>query len=530
MTFLRTTLLSVLALAPLLTFGHTSTAASPAIAKECEAMLGSNEGLFTIDLKTAGFPAKGLTPVGMSRLKHAQLVLKHNSEAANEIFEGMETFVQMHMLIPSMNFNGISDGDPGAAKTALPMFLYGNANWPEQKQAWLKQMHEYIRPMELIGGQTEEAFKQGRSDLNITGSMLDNREIVILDEANNAPATIYSVLMSLLNYKERSISINVNGKQVVVKADKLRAVFMTGNATLYDMINKFLEQNMQSGLAFLNRFPVKMYFTNILTKGQEARRDLVIEKLARMECVINYGCKEDAELMQAEFTRLQAKPLDFRIIEAFAEMYFQASDDLQAAARDFVHESRGRLNAEVKKSEQDLMDNPEKTASAFVPAADWSERFRSDLIKVIKVSAAMDFLQTMEPGDLDKLKAPIKLGPLSLWRAFILATKIPNGLTRFDARKLQVEFGLIREYDGTYQAPDYKHLAEGARTRKTQKQIEDMQKEHRIFNEILLNILQTMKTGAKEVAKILNEDPERALLESSDFEATMWNRQRKLRK
>lgn len=482
---------------------------------DCESALTNQ--IYTLKRNSDGEKTfAGLTPAGFKRVEAAMQAIQHNVNVGNQVFEGNETLLKLYLTTLAGGFNMLASGGPGGGKSAVPNWLFGN-----HQGFWGYQLDDASRRMDIIGGQTQKDFEEGRSFINTSGTLVD-AEIGLIDEINNASPAVLSSLLSLVNPKERFVT--VGGKKV--RAEKLRGVFMTGNATLFEMLENFKALGMQSGPAFLNRVTIKAQIGNWLTLSQQERRDAWIRKRNAL-LVDKKFAADDADRKEAveALQGIESQKVDFDAVEAFAERAFEATDDLEYAARDFANEMWLRFRNEKLSSEKLSKENPQVYPSVFTPSSDWTERFREDVIKLIKMSVAVDYLAAMDPRDL-QIQEPIKLSRMSLWRAFAMSVQVPGGLTRFNPRALAdqhasenlVQFGLIRQDDGKFVALDPETIINNSESTREATAMKDMMTEHRIFNEALKTTLLKIQKTIKNIAVLTQEDPAKAMTASGEIE------------
>ncbi len=479
--------------------------------ERCEDAL-TPQGIFEVDIAHPDLVFTGFTPDGHQRLLKAQKSLREVTVSFNNVFESMESFLDTYTVAMASGHNVMSLGGPGGAKSATLLWLISNL--------WVKQVHEMLTDLAILGGQTEEGIRKGREELNTKGSILETA-FAMLDEVNNANPQLLATLLSVMNPGERFIY--VSGKRIM---SKLRSVFTTGNATRYELIQTFIDRGMQSGEAYLARSLFKQLIPNWLDPDQQERRDEVTARRNRLRSIARMGTREGRAAALAAMKPQQTTDVDWDVVDAFAEIGFVPSLELEVAARDMANTMRKRMHEEIKNSERILTENPGAAGVVFTPSADWNERMRSEILRIIKYSAAIDYLRVATEAELSlaRLNKPIELGPLSLWRAFSVATTVGPGLTRFNPKSMTIEWNLIRKGDGTWAEPDQRALLAETKDLRTQLEFEHLFLEQRIFNEVILDIFTRARDQAKEVALLLNEDPEMALMNMSDLERLIFQR------
>lgn len=490
---------------------------------KCETLLAPNGDL----LKPQAVDAEGLkvfsgwTAPGLKRLKGAMAAVKHNYAVGTQIFEAAETPLMVDMMAPIVNANVLRTGGPGGNKTGQTVWLFG-----AQPDFYKIQLHDSTLPSQLVGGTTEEALKAGRSDLNIKGKLTDPAiHRGLIDEVNNGSPLVIGSLLSLMNPSER---LYREGDREY-RNPNLDALYFTGNATLYEMLANFERSMMQSGPAFLNRITYKLKIGNWLTQAQQDRRDAVVRRFRSLQADAQYGSVKDREEAARELKTSASEAIDYAAVKVFAEKFFVVDQSLQIAARTFANRARAALAKEMAASEQRLADDPNSRAGLFVPGPEWTERFRESILASVKASVALEYLIKMDERDLD-LDKPITLSVLSLWRAFYPALSIPGGLTRFNPKGIAedssepiVEFGLHKDARNQYQPLAASTLIEHAKNAREKQEIEDGLKEIQIFNDILKQVVQGSREGAKIIALNLDQaDPTSP--QTADIELRLWKK------
>lgn len=447
----------------------------------CELALAPMQ-LFKSNLNDENLSFAGMTPEGQQRLLKAQEDLKLLTANFNNTFEAMDSQLEVYLVAMASGHNVMSTGGPGGAKSASLLWLITNL--------WVKQVHEMLTDVALIGGQTEEGLKRGVEDINTDGSLIQ-AAFAMLDEVNNANPQLLATVLSLMNPGERFIY--VNGKRVV---SQLRSVFTTSNATRYEMVQMFKERGMQSGDAFLNRSLFKLLVPNWLNLNQQYRRDVAIKRRNRLKSIVKYGTLEAAKLAAEQLKPTETRSVNWDVVDAVAEQAFEASPALENAARALANSMRQRMNAEIKKSEATLMDGSNEFKAIFTPSAEWTERLRGEILRVVKYSAALDYIRTQDVSALNK---PIELSALSLWRAYSIATTVGSGVTRFNAQTMTMEYNLVRDMKNELVAPDRNALKAETKDLRSEKELEHMFMEQDIFNEELKKALDAVgETGASK--------------------------------
>ena len=444
----------------------------------------------------------GMTDEGHKRLVEAQAALKSTTKTFNANFEGMNGFLEMDLLTIATRENAFLAGPPGGAKSGHLLWLF--------PKAWVKQMHELMTDAALFGGQTEEGFNQGIEKRNRTGSV-ENDEVAIWDEWSNANPQLAAAGLMFLNPGERSTTEN----GVMHKA-KTRAVYMTGNATRAEMLKNYAERGLTTGPATLNRAIFKAWVPNWLSEDEQARRDKVIRRKSHLESVKNYGSPEESSKAKTLLIGLESKEIDFKAVEAFATHAVQPHEDLVAAVREFANKFREKINVKIMGSDTAHRENPQSSPLVFTPAAEWTERFRTSLLRVVMFSAALDYLRMAGPEGLNK---PIVLGPMSLWRVMYATTTIGPGENRFNPKTMTIDFNMSRNNRGDLVPFNFAKAQAGCKNNQELEELKFMIEEQALANEEVSAIMKTMAKEAKDLAPFMPSSEDISLdLEHQDFE------------
>lgn len=454
------------------------------------------------------FEFKNLTTAGRDKIKELNEKVSSTVSAYNYMFEGQMGVILTHLRAMVHAQNVFITGDGGGAKTA-------GVNWLVPG-IWTKQLHEMMLSKHIFGGQTEEGRLKGVEDINTEGSAL-NEKFVMLDEINNANPLLYAELMSYMNPAERRIYIA--GKEYRAKT---RTVFSTGNATRGEILEKFREQNMQSGPAFLNRYLYNVLVANWLGIEEQQRRDEVIKRLDHLRAIVNSAyVSEDARNQARQTLRTVMNPpeLDFEAMELLAEMLFESTEEMEFAARDFAMALRSEFNKEVKRSLIEAQGNND--VIPFEATTDWTERLRTNAIKAIKVSALIDLLQLPSKQIEMLTKERIKLSRNAIWRLASISIMNSSWLSVFDPKTHKIIFNLRRSSDGKLVPVSLADMKETARNPRSAQQWADLEKEQTIFNTALETLLKDNAEADKALALLTNPS-EAEDYENIDFEVLVY--------
>lgn len=455
----------------------------------------------------------GVAKGGMAKVNQLAEDFQHNEAAFNRAIVGQESIFQIHMLTRVSENNHLILGPPGGAKTMGVTWAF-----PE---AWAKLVTEWTTPFEFFGGQTKAGLENGIEEVNTKGSALE-AVVVNVEEFNNANPGLNGPLMSYLNPGERSIT--VNGRRLKGETE---SVFSTGNATRAELLENYTQHQLQSGPAVLSRFYFHSLVNNWLDESEQNRLNEVYKRLRLLRRLIESGDAELKAEAEGELEELGPKSIDFDLVRSIGDYAFQEDPLLESVLNKAVSELRRRLNAETRKSEDDIKKN--NGGYKFEPKADWNERTRSVLMGVIKYSAALDLLRLPTEVRENLLKQPIKLSPLSLWRMVDIAITNFVGIKFFDLPKAEMQFNII---DKTAQNSDRNKLrlgrhdlaalAQEARTELIASEFEHLALEQQIFNKVLHAQLEEIAKSDKEIASLLTISNDFDFDKNPDFEYLVY--------
>ena len=453
------------------------------------------------------FEFEGVTADGLKLIEKTATDLQHNEAAFNKLIEGQEALFNTHLLTAVTSQNHLVLGPPGAAKTMGITYLFSDI--------WSKQVQEWTTPFEIFGGQTKAGQEQGKEDINTEGSVL-NAEFALIDEINNANPSLLGAMLKFLNPGERGF--DVAGRTMKAKT---RAVYSTGNASRIEILTSFIQRQMQSGPALLNRFAFKSFVNNWRNQAQQIRLDEVYKQIERLKMVAKYGNAQQKEQAQAYLEKTLARPLNYEVIENLGTFAFTTSPLLEMLSREFVNKMRIKMNDQSLKSKDAAATD--KAKIPFEPSTEWTERVRGQFLKLIRYSAALDLLRLPEEVRKELLKKPIELSAVSLWRVVNMSITNSEGIVFFNLPQMKIEFNIVKSTDSQGQtkleAADLTQMAAHARDKREQQQFEDLLFEQTAFNEVLTDILTETSKNNKDVAAILSmtSDPDLEF-ENTDFE------------
>lgn len=487
-----------------------SIAVSTAMANssnDCDFLLGGYVNLTA----APDFHFKGLTVDGHSEVDKVAAALQHTEHAYNQVIEGQEAFLENSLAAMATRNNLLSLGPPGAAKTMGVQFLV--------QDIWTKQVTEWTTPFEIFGGQTKAGIEAGRETINTDGSAL-NEPYTLIDEINNANPQLLGALLSYLNPGERVYY--VGGKPFKAKT---RTVFSTGNATRTEILNSFIERQLQSGPAMLNRFLMQNFAGNWRHDAQQARLDEHYTRIERLKLLKRSGTQEQKAYADAELKKVQAQAIDMNIVEMLGTLAFEESPLLKASMREFVNALRKEMNTKVMARKIEKQSDPK--VADLDPKTEWTERVRAALPKVIRYTAALDLLRLPKAQRDELLKKPIVLTPLSLWRSVYAAIMIGEGMMFFDLPNAKMQFNVIKQpsYDGATTLGHFSltTMKELARDPREAQQWDDLDLEQTVFNDTLNAQLMSIAEINKLITAMQNTDDDAALnFENADFENVVY--------
>jgi hypothetical protein len=449
----------------------------------------------------------GLTERGFERVEKAQASLKRVSKAFAANFEGMNGILEMSLLTMATRENALLLGPPGGAKSKSLIWLIPDL--------WTKQMHEMMTQAALFGGQTEKGLLDGQEIINRKGSITE-AEYAMLDEYTNANPQVSAALLSFMNPGERYYTENGTRVQAAT-----RAVFSSGNATRAEMLKNYAERGLTSGPATLNRSIFKAWVPNWLTLDEQNRRDIFNRRKMHLDSAAKYASPEEREKAKSLLKGLESEKIDMHALEAFAQHAFVPHEDLISAIREYANEFRKSINGKILASEQAFRDNPQTNPLVMTPSAEWTERFRTSLLRVVMYSAALDYLRMANAKDLDPhvFKKPIVLSPMSLWRVMYATTTIGPGENRFNPQTMQIDFNLTRNHRGQLVPMDHALALAGCNSKIQVDELNFMWEEQTLANSIIKGITGRMQAEAKDLAPFKPQTEDMSLeLDSQDFE------------
>ncbi len=447
----------------------------------------------------------GLTEHGFKKVLDARQSLISADHLMNYNFFEVESDVEALRIAQVGQYNIQATGGPGGAKTDF--FRKGIPG------LWVKQVHEMMNEVPLIGGQTHKGAQEGREDINSSGTMLDARYAMI-DEGQNMNPAVALAMLSLINEK----AIFSNG--IERKAKQLRTVVFTGNANQYELRETFRESGRgPSGVALFNRLHIKIDFQNWLSDESQAKLDKLERKRKHLLAI----SQSDKSILE-DLIFQKPEAIDDDTIERFAFAFFETNDEFEVVLRTFVQKLKEATAAAVQDSARDAKDDKDKTPYVLVPSVKFTTRLRKEVANFAIVSAALDYLRSplATPENLAKLgEKKIKLGPLSLWRTWPLLTVVGGNQVVFDPFKQTIHFEAKVIGKNEIQPQDHEKLIREAEDKRDEVGITHRKEGQGRFFAALSNQWTHLKSVSEEVARITDVDLDEIDLDKTDFELTL---------
>lgn len=497
----------------LVVFGSMAAAGS---AKKNSDKISPCSYLLADNIRTSKAPDleyQGLTAEGLKLVEKVAEDFQWTERAFNTTIIGQESIFQVNMMTVLSKQNHLFLGPKGAAKSMGTRFLF-----PE---IWGIQINEWTTPDKIFGGQTKEALEQGLARINTSRSALEAK-IVQLDEINNANPALNGSIMSFLNPEERFYLI----MGVPYPAETI-SVFSTGNATRAELLESFIERQLQSGPAVLGRFLFQSLAHNWLDKEQRLHLDKLHLRKTRLKHFKESGDEAQKAYAIQELAKLEAREIDFALVRTLADLAFEISPILNIELDQVIDELRRRLNHEAKRSEEALLVDPKEIK--YEPKADWDTRIRSVAMSIIKYSAALDLLRLPKEVRRDLLKKPIHLSAASLWRIVDVAITNFVGIRFFDLPNAQMRFNVVdKSVNGTPAGEillselNLDQIATESRTLLAAGEFTNLKKEQDTFNEVISTALKNLAKGNAEIAAILTIAKDPDLDGPPDFENLVY--------
>lgn len=389
--------------------------------------------LVTINPKSHGF--EGITPAGLEKLKELRDALRSRNRMFHNTFKSLSALEHAAHVARSFKGNMFLYGPPGGAKSAVVHWIFEG----ESEPAFQIQLNQMMTEQTFVGGQNFEKAKLGEFEINTTGSLADFK-VALIDEAEKGNPAALAALLSLLN--ERKI---LAGNQVIDA--KTETVFATSNSNLPEIKQHFVESGQRSTAdAFLNRFQFKCFVYNWLSVADQASLDERRQKVRFLKAIVDTY----PDVLKDE-AFLSIPHVDWQALRLFANTLLAPSSLFMVAFREFINEMRLETNKAVRSSEERHKQNRYTEPFVYHPSCDYTERVRQQIPEVVIMSAMIDFLLSDLANDENielETSKQIELGPLSLWRSYLMLTTIGQGtvgLAKTEDASLQVSI----QFDST---------------------------------------------------------------------------------
>ncbi len=401
--------------------------------KDCEQ---SAPQFFIIGNKASNYAYQGLTESGLAAFKKLRNAMRQRFNLFSNEFKSLENVHHAATVARLFKGNMLLYGPPGGAKSAVVKWIFKG----EAEQAFQLQVHQMITESAFIGGQNFEKAKLGEFEIN-TNSSIANFIVANIDEIEKGNPSALSALLSLLN--EREILVGTR----VIKA-KTETVFATSNANLPEFFTQFIENGQRSTApALLNRFQFKAFVYNWLSVEDQAALDERVAELRRLKVIANI-LGGSAVLNQEEF--VEPEIIDWNTARQFAELMVQFDKYFLINYRELMEVMRTSTHEAIRASEAEL--KADRSLIPYFPSCDYTERVRQQIPQIIRFSFFIDLLLSDLSNDENLVHfsrgKTFHIGPLSLWRAYLVTTTIGSGKTKLSfgpskSSEASVEFGRI---------------------------------------------------------------------------------------
>ncbi len=436
---------------------------------------------------------QGLTDYGLEALREVRDAIRSRYKLFEQEFRNLSTNHHAKTLTRMFRGNMFFLGPGGGAKTAMvKWFLSGEAKADPSFQL---QLHQMITEQALIGGQDFEAAKRGEFKIITKGSMADH-VVALLDEAHLANPAALVALQSLLNIGEREVM----AAGQLIKA-KTQAVYATSNASFPEMQEYFQEVGQgPTAPPFFSRFQFKSFVYNWLSLTDQAVLDERIQRRRYLKSL----AETNPEVLKDEIF-LEPENVDWEVARRLANRMFKCSPLFMTVFRQVADKMRSENIKAIRRSEQLHRDKPQEETFVYFPSADLNERTRGVLPEIVLMSAFIDFLNSpmADDSNLEQfIHRQIILGPLSLWRLFIVMTTIGPGDTRF----------IIDDEGQQKIGINYTHSIDpnSARDQREEKLVKNLISEQSRYSEIFLKHIEeiqgAIKTGSRFLKGIHDEE------------------------
>lgn len=394
----------------------------------------------------------GFTDKARQTLIKCRNTYRARKDAFKKEFKGYETVDHAIDVVRLMHGNMLLHGGPGGGKTyALFKKLQS-----EPGRVFDIQMNQMMSEHPFVGGQNFDAARQGKFEVNVDGSLCDST-VGIIDEAHNANPAALAALMSILN--ERQVKA---GNKVI--NCPIETVFFTLNQNPYELEQQFAENGQRAtAQAMLNRFTIKAFVPNWLSKtDQAALDDQYLKDLDSWYHDENGHFDWTTKFDWAELFEL-------------SKVLLRPTQEFTALSRDVMYVMRSQTIDQVEAAKATTKNSyGSDEVLPYSATAQLSERLREKIVAVIMASIVLDLLESPILDDITRLETLLKnlpynrfgVGPLSLWRAYLMLTTVSFGKTSLNfpldaegKRSIDLQFGtFFDEQDAQTKQLIYKPL------------------------------------------------------------------------
>ena len=461
-------------------------------ADDCEGVFAPPAPLFTIDSRT--YEYRGLTPEGLQTFKQQRDILRARDRIFESEFRNLQAVHHQLLVTRLAKLNMILYGPPGAAKSRLVDWLMQG----EDEPAFKLQMHQMITEQAFAGGQNFEAAKEGRYEINTSGSLVDHK-VGNFDEIEKANPAALAPLLSLLNERELPV-----GNRII--KTRIESIFATSNASLPEIFQQFLENGQgTTAPALLNRFQNKAFIYNWLDTKDQAILDARRERRRYLKSI----AETYPEVLKDEVF-LTPGVVDWASMRQLAHSMFKLSPEFFSVFREFIGDMRKDTNSAIKESEERFKTNHQDEPFVYFPSADLTERLRQPIPEIVLMSAFLDFMESPLADDASiehLMSKPIVLSPVSLWRSYLSLTTVGPGDVILIPGKDAVDVQFNTSFD-----PD------NARDKREELLIRNVVNEETRFKKALLKRLGNLSKQI-ELAARFKKNP--GISDDADFELLM---------
>ncbi len=455
--------------------------------------------------RNGNFEWAGFTKKAKQLLSVEAVNLKKSIRIANNAILDLSTILDSYFIAKIGKFHIINAGQHGSAKTSSAVLTH--------KRLPIVTVHEWTTPLSVIGGLTKEGAEKGKADYNIEDAFLNNFYGLIdeFDKAN--PALAASILEAMSDGK-------INGEKI-----KLRSIIINTNETPSTLLDRWgQERRERTALAFLNRASFKNYYTNWADTKVRAQISAYSEKMNRAK-----ARARDDEQARIWLKGNEIAEIDYELLEIFAlSGFMKCSESLEAGVHELAEQLKNKFVETINYSLVEKKDQPHEHPIIFTPAADFTNRLSTVLVKLIQISAFFDFLKSplSESSNLESfLEHPIEIGLSSLWRVFRIATTTMPGKTMFNPEIGELLFAGETSDLGEIVPRDWDRLKKLQTSDIERTELDHRQLERKIFLDKLYALWAKVSSTTDRVTSIVsNSSTGNSFfhLADQDFEMNLW--------